>query len=391
MASIRSITIRGIQTLSFRNKVVIIIIGLAIGTSSLLFTGHMASSLREKEQYEVTMWSYAMQRSGFDQNDPLVTHIITNKNNIPFIITDDQLKVQGSHLIPPNVVNHPDQLRRKLEELSSINDPLEIPAWSGNRFIIFYGESQLLKMLIYFPFIQLLVIGIFIMFGFITFRSTKQDEQNRVWIGLAKETAHQLGTPTSSLLGWIEYLRNQPIDQTTVEEMNNDLTRLMKVVDRFSKIGSETILTPANINEVIGSSVLYFRTRTPKNVTLQYNGLAIAPVQANINSALFEWVVENLMKNSLDALQGKGAINVNISSDQNHIFIDVSDTGKGVAKNNFKRIFEPGFTTKTRGWGLGLSLSKRIIEEYHKGKIAVTESEIGRGTTIRITLKKLYN
>lgn len=382
---------KGIQFLSFRNRVVIIILGLGIGTSSLLFTNHMAESLREKEQYEVTLWSYAMQRSGFDQNDPLVSIIITKKNNIPFIITDEQLRVKGSHLIPDNVVNHPDQLRAKLEELSSINDPMEIPAWSGSRFIIFYGESRLLKMLIYFPFIQLLVIGIFVLFGYITFRSTKQDEQNRVWIGLAKETAHQLGTPTSSLLGWIEYLRGQPVDQTAVEEMNNDLTRLMKVVDRFSKIGSETILSPANINEVVGSSVQYFQTRIPRNVTLSYNGLAIAPVQANINGALFEWVVENLLKNSLDALQGKGEVKVNISSDEGHVYIDVSDTGKGIAKANFKRIFDPGFTTKTRGWGLGLSLSKRIIEEYHKGRIAVTESELGRGTTIRITLKKLYS
>ena len=207
---------------------------------------------------------------------------------------------------------------------------------------------------------------------------------------MAKETAHQLGTPTSSLLGWIEYLRSQPIDQTAVEEMNKDLTHLMKIVDRFSKIGSATVLAPANINEVVGGCVMYFRTRIPRNVTLDYNGLAIAPVQANINSALFEWVVENLMKNSLDALQGQGRISVNISSDANNVYVDVQDTGKGIARGNWKRIFEPGFTTKTRGWGLGLSLSRRIIEEYHNGRIAVVDSEIGKGTLIRITLKRLY-
>ena len=226
--------------------------------------------------------------------------------------------------------------------------------------------------------------------AFIAFRSSKLDEQNRVWIGLAKETAHQLGTPTSSLLGWIEYLRMQPIDQTAVEEMNKDLTHLMKIVDRFSKIGSETPLTTANINEVVGESVMYFRKRIPRNVTLDYNGLAIAPVQAAINTALFEWVVENLMKNSLDALQGHGAIHVHISSNEKQVIIDVKDTGKGIAKSNWNRIFEPGFTTKTRGWGLGLSLSRRIIEEYHGGKIFVAESEIGKGTTFRILLKRSF-
>ena len=172
--------------------------------------------------------------------------------------------------------------------------------------------------------------------------------------------------------------------------MGKDIKRLMKVVDRFSKIGSETVLSPANINEVVGDSVLYFRSRIPKNVTLSYNGLAISPVQSMVNVALFEWVVENLMKNALDALQGTGRIDVRISADDNNVYVDVADTGKGIAKANFKRIFEPGYTTKTRGWGLGLSLSKRIIESYHHGKIAVSESEIGKGTTIRITLKRSY-
>ena len=170
--------------------------------------------------------------------------------------------------------------------------------------------------------------------------------------------------------------------------MTKDLTRLFKVAYRFSKIGSETELSTANINEVVGSCVQYFLSRVPKNVTLTYNGLAMAPVRARINSALFEWVVENLLKNSLDALQGQGSIDVRLSDDNSLVFIDVTDSGKGIPKANWKRIFEPGFTTKTRGWGLGLSLSKRIIEEYHKGRIYVADSEIGRGTTIRIEVNK---
>ena len=376
--------------LSFRSRVVIIVLGMVIGISSLLFTNDMARQLREKEQNEVAIWAAAFRELGADPGNPLLLSIITTRNNIPFILTDGALRVEYSHLIPDYILNHPNLLRDKLDQMTKVNPHLKVQTLYNETLYIFFDESRLLKTLVYFPYIQLLVIIVFVVFGYITFRSTKQDEQNRVWIGLAKETAHQLGTPTSSLLGWIEYLRSQDVDQTAVEEMNKDLTHLMKIVDRFSKIGSETPLTPANINEVVGESVMYFRKRIPRNVTLDYNGLAIAPVQANINAALFEWVVENLMKNSLDALQGHGAIDVRISSDDRSVMIDVKDTGKGIPKSNWKRIFEPGFTTKTRGWGLGLSLSRRIVEEYHQGKIAVIDSEIGKGTTIRITLKRHF-
>ena len=235
---------------------------------------------------------------------------------------------------------------------------------------------------------QLIIIIVFAVLVYLAFSSIKQNEQNRVWVGLAKETAHQLGTPTSSLLGWVEYLRSQPVDQMAVEEMSKDLTHLMKVVDRFSKIGSETQLSSVNINEVVGDVIIYFNRRIPRNVMLNYNGLAMAPIRASINDALFEWVIENLLKNSLDALQGHGDITVNISEDDKFVYVDVTDTGKGIPKGNWTRIFEPGFTTKTRGWGLGLSLSRRIIEEYHKGKIGVLHSELGSGTTIRITLNR---
>ncbi len=385
------------KLLSFRNRIVVITIGVLLGGLSLLYTNDMAFRLKEKEQHDVAMWAHAMERLNRDVlrgaiqvHDPLVDELISSNNNIPFIITNENLEVITSHLIPDEVIDHPDLLRRQIEKFTEENPPRQVHfGWNSDHYhLIFYGKSALLKSLFYYPYIQILVIVIFVLMAFIAFRSSKHDEQNRVWIGLAKETAHQLGTPTSSLLGWIEYLRSQPIDQTAVEEMNKDLTHLMKIVDRFSKIGSETPLTPANVNEVVGDTVIYFRKRIPRNVTLDYNGLAIAPVRANINNALFEWVVENLMKNALDALQGHGAIEVRIQSDEKHVMIDVKDSGKGIPKSNWKRIFEPGFTTKTRGWGLGLSLSRRIIEEYHQGKIAVIESELGKGTTFRITLKR---
>ncbi len=376
---------------SYRRRVVIIVAGLLIGLTSIFFTDHMTRLLREKEKNEVELWAFTMARvENLDSQNPFISRILQNNSDIPFVIIDANQGVVNYKFIPERVINHPDRLREKIEQLAMQNAAIEIPRWNGGAWLMFYDKSGLQKMLSYFSFIQIVVIGIFIVFAYITFQSTQHDEQNRVWIGLAKETAHQLGTPTSSLLGWIEYLRSQPVDQQAVEEMNKDLTRLMKVVDRFSKIGSETVLSTVNINEVVGSSVLYFRSRIPKNVTLSYNGLAIAPLRASINEALFEWVVENLLKNALDALQGTGHIDVHISDDRDNIMIDVADTGKGMPKANFKRIFEPGFTTKTRGWGLGLSLSRRIIEEYHNGRIGVLESEPGKGTTMRITIKKSY-
>ena len=377
---------------SFRNRVVIIILGFIIGTSSLLFTNNMARQLREKEQNEVKLWSFAMSKMGeMGPENQVLRQIINANTNIPFVITTGTLDVVTSHLIPERILTNPALLRQKCVEMAAINQYWEIKTWSNDTYYLFYGESNLLRTLVYFPYIQLAIICIFAMFGYITFRSSKQDEQNRVWIGLAKETAHQLGTPTSSLFGWIEYLRTQPIDQTAVEEMNKEVVRLTKVVDRFSKIGSTTSLSEGVINEIVGGSVLYFRTRVPRNVTINYNGLAMAQLKALVNEALFEWVIENLLKNALDALSGVGSIDVKLSSDNDWIYIDVKDTGKGMPKSNFKRIFEPGFTTKTRGWGLGLSLSKRIIEGYHNGRIFVLNSEIDQGTTIRIMLKKLYS
>lgn len=382
--------------ISFRSRMSILMIGTVLAVLSLFYTNQLADVLRQKEQNDVTLWVAAMERVSSDafgnyRTDPLISHIVSTQNNIPFIITDENLSLIVSNRIPEDVLRDPDKFRRKLDELIEQNTPRTVRMmWShGHSHIIFYGRSQLLTALYYFPYVQWLIIAIFIVFTFIALQSTKQDEQNRVWIGLAKETAHQLGTPTSSLLGWIEYLRTQDVDQTAVEEMNKDLAHLMKIVDRFSKIGSEAVLTPNSVNEVVGDTVMYFRKRVPRNVTLEYNGLAMAPVKANLNVALFEWVVENLMKNALDAMQGRGEIDVRLSATESSVMIDVSDTGKGIAKSNWKRIFEPGYTTKTRGWGLGLSLSRRIVEEYHHGKIVVAKSEVGKGTTFRITLKRV--
>ena len=399
-----------INFLSARRRTVVIALGLALAALSVYYTWTVSvemkhedeaavEQLRKDERNAVSMWEDILRSTnivGYGYNQELLDKLAEH-TNVPLVITDERLNILVTNL-PDEVAYDKEALRKEIMQMSKTNKPISVShrITQQTTFTIYYGTTDYARLissahseaLVFFPYVQLIIILIFAIFAYIAFSSTKQNEQNRVWVGLAKETAHQLGTPTSSLLGWVEYLRTQPVDQMAVDEMSKDLTHLMKIVDRFSKIGSETQLTPANINEVVGDTVMYFRRRIPRNVTLNYNGLAIAPIRVSMNAALFEWVVENLMKNSLDALQGNGEIDVTVGESVNNVFVDVSDTGKGIAKSNWTRIFEPGYTTKTRGWGLGLSLSRRIIEEYHKGKIAVVRSEIGKGTTIRITLKR---
>lgn len=399
-----------IPFLSARRRTIVIAIGLALAALSIYYTWTVSvemkhedeaavEQLRRDERNAVAMWEDILRSTnigGFGYNYELLNKL-ADHTNVPLVITDERLNVLVSNL-SEEVTSDKEALRKEIMKMSSTNKPISVShrITLQTTYTIYYGTTDYegliasahSEALVFFPYVQLIIILIFAIFAYIAFSSTKQNEQNRVWVGLAKETAHQLGTPTSSLLGWVEYLRTQPVDQMAVDEMSKDLAHLMKIVDRFSKIGSETQLTPTNINEVVGDTVMYFRRRIPRNVTLDYNGLAIAPIRVSMNAALFEWVVENLMKNSLDALQGQGSIDVTVGESGDSVFVEVTDTGKGIAKSNWIRIFEPGYTTKTRGWGLGLSLSRRIIEEYHKGKIAVVRSEIGKGTTIRITLKR---
>ncbi len=390
---------------------IVIVVGLALAALSVYYTWSVSTNmkhedeaaieqLRRDERNAVEMWEDILRSTNIGGQmvyNPELLNKLAEHTNVPLIIADERLNVLVTNL-PSEVVDNAEMLRSEIMRMSENNKPISVSYGIMHRttLTIYYGmtdysglvSSAHSQALALFPYVQLVIIIIFAIFAYIAFSSTKQNEQNRVWVGLAKETAHQLGTPTSSLLGWVEYLREQPVDQMAVEEMSKDLAHLMKIVDRFSKIGSETQLTMMNINEVVGDTVMYFHRRVPRNVTLTYNGLAMAPIRADINAALFEWVIENLMKNSLDAMQGQGAIDVVVGENKDSVFVEVSDTGKGIAKSNWTRIFEPGYTTKTRGWGLGLSLSRRIIEEYHRGKIAVVRSEIGLGTTIRVTLKR---
>lgn len=394
-----------------RRRTIVIALGLVLAALSIYYTWTVSTAmkhedeaamiqLRHDERNAVEMWEDILHTTNIGGqmiHNPALLNKLAEHTNVPLIIADERLNVWVTNL-PSEIVDDPVRLREEIMRMSETNKPISVE-WGivhQTTFTIYFGSTDYSSLvssahseaLAMFPYVQLTIIILFAIFAYIAFSSTKQNEQNRVWVGLAKETAHQLGTPTSSLLGWVEYLRSQPVDQLAVDEMSKDLAHLMKIVDRFSKIGSETQLTVMNLNEVVGDTVMYFHRRIPRNVSLSYNGLAMAPIRANINAALFEWVVENLMKNSLDALQGQGEIEVTIGEDEKSVFVEVRDTGKGIAKANWERIFEPGFTTKTRGWGLGLSLSRRIIEEYHAGKIGVVRSEIGTGTTIRVTLKR---
>lgn len=386
---------RWLKNTVFENgRVIVLVLATILISISLLLTYRMAVALHQKEEHDVELWAVAMEQAnqnaanGFYINDELVNRIISNRNNIPFIITDENMNVIYYHRIPSEVIDSPTRLQQTLEEMESENNPIVVACgWGHHYHTIYYGHSQTLRTLYVFPFIQIVIIVIFVVVIFMIFRSLKRGEQSRVWAGLAKETAHQLGTPTSSLLGWIEYLREQPVDQMAVDDMQKDVSHLIKIADRFSKIGSETPLKEESLNAVVESAATYFRKRIPRNVSLECPS-DTAKIDVKMNATLFEWVIENLMKNALDALQGHGKISVSIGQDNRYAWVDVTDTGKGIQKSKWKRIFEPGYTTKTRGWGLGLSLSRRIIVDYHKGKIAVIASELDKGTTIRVTLRK---
>jgi signal transduction histidine kinase len=268
------------------------------------------------------------------------------------------------------------------------NTPIKINlAGLGTRYI-FYQDSFLLTQLKYYPYVQFLVIGIFLFIAYLLFSYARKSEQNQVWVGLAKETAHQLGTPLSSMVAWMELLKLKGLDRETIGEIEKDVQRLETITDRFSKIGSPARLERMNIVKIIYDTVNYIRSRSSRQVTFTISPASSVEILIPVNLHLFEWVIENLCKNAIDAMEGSGILTIEVTEDTDHIHIDVTDTGKGIPKSRFNTIFNPGFTSKTRGWGLGLTLSRRIVENYHTGKIFVKSSILGRGTTFRIIMKK---
>jgi len=378
---------------SQRLKFLFIIVALFIVIVSTLFTNRLAGLLAEEEKKKIEIWAEAnrfLTISDDNDNLELILQIIKDNTTIPVIIADEDGKVSQSRNVKiPHSRNEEDEKQyfaECIKRFSEKNEPIEIHIHDEKQYF-YYDESLLLKQLYYFPYIQLSVILIFIIVSFFAFGSTKKAEQNQVWVGLSKETAHQLGTPISSLLAWSELLKAKYPEDHLITEMGRDINRLRTIAERFSKIGSIPEMYPVNLCETLENAVQYVSKRSSKKVSMQCHFPCKEPLFVELNTPLFEWVIENLCKNAIDAMDGEGDIDVVVEKSNDEVIIDIKDTGKGLEKKQFKAIFMPGYTTKKRGWGLGLSLAKRIIEEYHKGKIYVKYSEVNVGTTFRIILK----
>ena len=370
------------------------IVAIAIVSGTIFYSNYLAKKIAHDEREKVDVWVQSLKTRAVttDQSSLDLTNIITSHNtDIPIIETDemDNPSGEGLNLDSNAIKNDTGYLRQTVQEFKQLHEELRIEI-SKDPLIMnkyYYGDSKLLKEVRYYPLIQLFIVALFILITLITISTRNKSTQNQVWAGMAKETAHQLGTPLSSLQGWIELLKEKDGNEKIIHEMAKDVDRLKLVSERFGKIGSTPQLEEMNLVTQIENMVAYIKRRAPEKVNFNLTK-AENEVTGMINGPLFDWVIENLLKNALDAMEGKGNINVNIKNEVAQIIIDITDTGKGINKQHFNKVFKPGFTTKKRGWGLGLSLSKRIIEHYHKGELFVKSSEPGKGTTFRIVLSK---
>jgi two-component system, sporulation sensor kinase E len=380
-------------------KLVIIIFALLIGGISVVYTNSMVSKLAEREKKLIDLAAKGYKEiAGMEFTSSqgfLFREIIAANNSIPVILTDGEGTILSyrNFEVPEGMDAKTTDafFKKQLEEMRAEYKPIPIEI-AGLKQFIYYKNSTLIRQLKFYPYLQLAVIGLFILMGYLAFSLSRNAEQNRVWVGLAKETAHQLGTPISSLLAWAEYLRTKPeiMNEGIVDEMDKDIQRLLMITARFSSIGSEQKTELIDLVEVVETAVSYLRSRVSQKVTITVSVKQDVgeEVLAYINRPLFEWVIENICKNAVDAMSGAGKLDIDITElPEGNVQMDITDTGKGIPKSQFKRVFEPGFTTKKRGWGLGLTLARRIIEQYHKGKIFVKWSEPGKGTTFRIMLR----
>lgn len=376
-----------------RGKVKWVIFGfsLIISVGSIYYTNTLVEELKERERRQIDLYASALEYASVNSENLtfIFQGIIQENKSIPVITTD----AAGNPIENRNIVikknsteeEEDQQLRAELSEMKAVYEPIKVE----DNYYIYYRNSELLTRLKYYPYVQLSVILVFGVLAYALFNQSKVAEQNRLWAGLTKETAHQLGTPLASLMAWIDYFKNSPVweeNKEVIMELDKDVKKLVMVTERFSNIGSTPVIKAENVYHVIEDTIAYLRPRISSKVEIQLNTHA-ENIDAMINKSLFEWVIENICKNAVDAMKGQGSIQIDIVKEsEKFVFVDVSDTGKGIEKGMFKRVFNPGFTTRQRGWGLGLTLAKRIIEGYHKGRIFVNASELGRGTTFRIVL-----
>ncbi|WP_281235390.1 sensor histidine kinase [Flavobacterium gelatinilyticum] len=367
---------------------VIIFISFLIISLILWNTYTFFQIFKNEERMKMNLWASAQKTIiNADENTDLDLPLeITNSNTSVPVMLVMYDKVISSVNVPDHIIKDKKKSMSFLKNLKNENDPIVIEYAPGKFQQICYGNSALLNKLKYYPVALLLIIFLCGALVYNFYKSTKMATQNKLWAGMAKETAHQIGTPLSSLIGWIEILKTENIDQSITVEIQKDIERLQTITDRFSKIGSVPVLEPHNIVSETLNTCEYLQSRFSKQVEFSYSS-PNKPVFALINPTLHSWTIENLIKNAIDAMKGKGTLDIKIEQDSQHVKVNIKDSGSGIAKHQFKTIFEPGFTTKKRGWGLGLSLTKRIVEEYHKGKIKVLHSEIGKGTTFQISYK----
>ena len=373
-----------------RLKFVFIFTAILIAIASLVVSDMLIKDLAQEERQKMEVWAEATRLTASKNTAvdlSLVLKILEGNTTIPVVLCNDKDSIMFVKNINFPENNDVEEFKKaKVKELKSKNT-IVIDMEDGTFQYVYYDDSIILKRLLIYPYAQLTVELVFIVIAFLALASTKKAEQNKVWVGLSKETAHQLGTPISSLIAWVEYLRTKDIDPSLLNEMEKDVKRLETIAERFSKIGSNPDPVPVDINNSIRSALSYMSTRISAKVKI-YTHLTDGPVPVLMNDSLFAWVIENLTKNAVDAMEGQGEITFQVEERDKVVRIDVTDTGKGIAKSKFKTVFNPGYTTKKRGWGLGLSLVKRIIESYHGGKIFVKNSEVGKGTTFRIELRK---
>ncbi|MFH6960552.1 sensor histidine kinase [Flavobacterium aquidurense] len=368
---------------------IIVFISFLIITLILWNTYTFFQIFKNEERLKMNLWANAQKTLiNADENTDLdlPLDILNNNTSVPVMLTMYD-KVISSVNVPEEILADKKKSLSYLKNLKNENEPIVIEYAPGKHQQVYYGNSALINKLKYYPVALLLIIFLFGALIYNFYKSTKMATQNKLWAGMAKETAHQIGTPLSSLIGWVEILKTEDIDPSITLEIEKDIERLQTITDRFSKIGSVPILEEHDITAETLHTYEYLQSRFSKQVTFSYHGTK-EPILVMINPTLHSWTIENLVKNAIDAMKGKGSLDLQIEQDANHVKINVKDSGTGISKNQYKSIFEPGFTTKKRGWGLGLSLTKRIVEEYHGGKIKVLHSEIGKGTTFQILLNK---
>lgn len=369
-------------------------VAVVIVCLSVYFTNQLINDMAEEESRKMELWAEATRKIVSDDETTdysFVLKVIADNTTIPVIVADQNGEVTQYRNIDLEGKDTVSCLMELIGDFRDAHEPIEIVLDESTSQFLYYDDSVLLKKLLYYPYIQWGVIVLFFLILFFVFASAKKAEQDRVWVGLSKETAHQLGTPISSLMAWVELLKSKGVEPQLMPEMENDVNRLSTIAERFSKIGSKPELELISLDDVLDGALAYMDRRTSSRVTISDEYKVQRPVKLMLNVPLFEWVIENLCKNAIDAMEGKGAINVVVSDCGDKICIDVSDTGKGIPRSKFGTVFNPGYTTKKRGWGVGLSLVKRIVESYHEGKIFVKRSEINKGTTFRILLPKRMN